>query len=143
MCYGTLPKVCSEPLSTEVSGLPLQVEEEHLSPASDCVAHVLLGQGGCIFGHSKGGLMMSCAWTSTGRTGDEASVAPLAPHTPFAPWSHVGQNRHLSTVVLEGSKTLLSGKEGVKSYSGKCVSFSSGQTRTSLVVFGRLSKTQA
>jgi len=65
-CYGTPLTTCSEPVpqgdspckqSRRVSVLPLTVLR---------VCYWV--KVGCIFGHSKGGLMISRVWTSTGRT---------------------------------------------------------------------------
>lgn len=80
--HGTLPKVCSEPVALRSRDSPCKESRS----VSDCAVHVLLGGGVCIFGHSKGGfndvLCVDHHW--------EDSMAPLAPHVPFAPQSHVG-----------------------------------------------------
>lgn len=75
----------------------------------------------------------------------EVSMAPLASHMPFAPWSHIGQQRHLSANCRDGrgAKHCCQVRRGLTAILEKCLSFSSGQTRSSLVIFGLLSKMQA
>lgn len=71
-------------------------------------------------------------------------MAPLASHMPFAR-SHSGQERHLSANCRDrrGAKHCCLVRRGLRAILEKHFSFSSGQTRSSLVIFGLLSKMQA
>jgi len=70
----------------------LQAEQEGFSPASDCASRVLLGQGGVHFWSQQ-------RWLNDFPCVDQHWEDSMA---CFAPWCHVGQERHLSASCSDG-----------------------------------------